>query len=229
MADEPKTYTEDEVNALLAEREKGLKTNRDEALKEAKAAKAKLAAYDGFDPEEYKALKAAAAEAERKKATAEGDFKALEKQLVDRHQAELGAKDTKLTKLQKALEKRLVDAELTRAIAAHKGEPDLLLPYARQFVRVREVDDDYEGYIADERGNPMIADGKGTPMDFSQFVAETLMKKFPRAFEGTGSSGGGAAKSSGGGAAGIKTIANGDGMSFLAEVENIAAGKTTVG
>ena len=57
------------VAAIKAEVEKetaGLKGNRDELLKEAKAAKAKLAAYEGIDPEEHKRLKAAADEAERR-------------------------------------------------------------------------------------------------------------------------------------------------------------------
>lgn len=203
----------------------GLKRNRDEALKEARAAKAKLAAYDGVDAEEFKRLKDAAAEADRKKAAAEGDFKALEKQLIDKHGQELGAKDKQIEKRQKALERRLVDAELTRAIAAHKGDPDLLLNYARQFVRVKETDDDFEGFVADEKGNPRIADGKGTPMTFDTFVSEHLMVKFPRAFEGTGSSGGGASKSAAAGGGGaVKVVPRGDNKAFVQNVDALADG-----
>lgn len=207
----------------------GLKRNRDELREEAKKAKDKLKSYDGIDPEEYKRLKDAAAEAERKKATAEGDFKALEKQLVERHGNELAAKDKQIEKRQKALERRLVDAELTRAIANQKGNPDLLLPYARQFVRVKETDDDFEGFIADEKGNPRIADGKATPMTFDTFVSEMLLPKFPAAFEGTGSSGGGASKSaaSGGGGA-VKTVPRGDNRSFVQNVDAIADGSAVV-
>jgi hypothetical protein len=225
--EEEKTYSQVEVDAMVAEHEKGLKANRDEALKEAKAAKAALKNYEGVDPEEFKTLKAAASEAERRKAAADGDFKALEKQLVDRHATELGGKDTKIGKLTKALERRLVDAELIRAITAKKGEPDLLLPYARQFMRVKETDDDFEGYVADERGNPLVADGKGTPMDVNAFVEQTLMVKFPRAFEGTGSSGGGASKSIAGGGGGQKVIAvPANGRISMEDIEGLAKGTT---
>ena len=79
--------------------------------------------------------------AERKKAEAEGDFKALEQQLIDRHKAELGAKDERIAKIMNALEKRLIEAELTKAITAQKGDASLLIPHARQFVKMRELDD----------------------------------------------------------------------------------------
>lgn len=221
--------TQDELDALIEERLAGLKANRDDALKEAKAAKKKLENYDGVDPDEFKRLKAESDKAQRDKAAAEGDFKALEKQLVERHTQEIGAKDTRISKLSKALERRLIDAELTRAIAAQKGDPDLLLPFARQFGRVRETDDDFEGFVADERGQPLVADGKGTPMSFDLFVEQTLKTKFPRAFDGTGSSGGGAAKSIASGNGGSKVIPAGDNAAFLASVEDIASGKATVG
>jgi hypothetical protein len=45
-----KTYTQAEVDALVAEQTSGLKSNRDEALKEAKKAKEALKSYDGVDP-----------------------------------------------------------------------------------------------------------------------------------------------------------------------------------
>jgi hypothetical protein len=63
------------IDAAVAEQVEGLKKNQNELLKESKAAKAKLAAYDGVDPEEYKKLKQAAEEAERKRLQGEGDFK----------------------------------------------------------------------------------------------------------------------------------------------------------
>lgn len=222
-------FTQEEVDAMIAEQTTGLRHKADELLSEAKKAKNALRDYDGVDPKEFKRLKDAAEQAERAKATADGDFKALEKQLVDRHTTELAGRDTKIGKLNKALERRLVDAELIRAITAKKGEPDLLLPYARQFVRVREVDDDFEGYVSDERGNPMVADGKGTQMDFGSFVEQHLMAKFPRAFEGTGSSGGGAPRSAAsGGGGGQKTVSASDHNAFISHLADIASGKVEV-
>ena len=221
---ESKTYTAEEVAAIIAERD-AIKANRDEALTEAKKAKKALQNYEGVDPAEFKRLKDAAEQAEANKARAEGDFETLKKQLVEKHNAELTGKESKIGKLTKALERRLVDAELTRAIAAKKGEPDLLLPYARQFVRVKETEDDFEGYVSDAAGNPLIADGKGTPMSFETFVEQTLMTKFPRAFDGTGSSGGGAAKTNaGGGGQNTFNPATATPADFLNSVEALSKG-----
>lgn len=227
--DEVLTFTQDEVNSMIAEQVAGLKAKTDELLSEAKRAKNALKSYDGVDPTEFKRLKEAADQAERDKAAAAGDFKALEKQMAERHTVELSERETKISKMQRALERKVVESELVRAIAAKKGDPDLLLPYARQYARMRETDDDFEGFVSDERGNPLVSDGKGTPMDFSAFVEQHLMLKFPRAFEGTGSSGGGAPRSSaGGGGGGPKRISAGDNNAFITALKDIANGKVTV-
>jgi len=223
-----KTYTQAEVDALVKERVGGLKANRDEALAEAKKAKAALKAFEGTDPEEYKRLKTAAEETERQRAAAEGDWQKLEVQLKDRHKAEMGKAGARATKLQKALEKRLVQAELTAAIVRRKGDPDLLLPHGERYVRVRETDDDFVAYVVDEQGNALVADGQGTPMTFDQLVETKLMVRFPAAFEGTGSSGGGASRTGGGAAGSARTIAAGDDAAFLANVGDIAKGAVKV-
>jgi hypothetical protein len=224
---EPKTYTQDEYDALVAEKE-ALKKNRDDTLTEAKRAKKALADYEGIDPAEFKRLKQAADEAEQKRAAAAGDFETLKKQLVENHTKEIGAKDSKIGKLTKALERRLIQAELTKAIAAKKGDPELLLPYAERFARTKETDDDFEAYLVDASGNPRYSDGQATPMSFDAFVEQDLMAKFPRAFDGTGSSGGGATKSAPGGG-GTRRIAPGDNAAFLANLDKIVSGDVEVG
>jgi hypothetical protein len=242
VADNAKSYTQEEFDQLLKERLDteiaGLKANRDELAKEAKTAKQRLKDYEGVDPAEYQRLKQAAEEAEQAKAAAAGDFETLKKQLVEAHTREkkslvdghakqLGEYETKVKKYQSALEKRLIQAELTKAIAANKGDPDLLLPYAERFVRTRETDEDFEAYVIDASGNARVADGKGTPMSFEAFVQQDLMSKFPRAFDGTGSSGGGASKSNAGGG-GARNIAANDRAGFMANLEAIANGKANV-
>lgn len=224
---EPKdSYTKEEYEALLQEKE-ALKANRDEALTEAKKAKAALKAWDGKDPAKYEQLLRAAEDAEQKKAAAEGDFTTLKNQLVEKHKGELDGATKRMGKLERALHERLVQAELTKAIAAKKGVPDLLLPYAEKFARVRETDDGFEAYLVDEKGNQRYADGRATPMDFSAFVEQDLMAKFPRAFDGTGSSGGGASKSiPGGGGNGVVTGTNTP--DFLANLAAIAKGDIQV-
>jgi hypothetical protein len=225
---EGRTYTEQEVEALFEERTKGLKANRDEALREAKKAKEALQNYEGVDASEYAKLKAASEEAERKKAEAQGDFKRLEAQLIERHKDETDKFAGREQKVRAALEKRLVQAELTAAIARAKGNPELLLPHAERFVRVKETDNDFVAYVADEQGNPLVSDGQGTPMTFDQLVEQRLMARFPAAFEGTGSSGGGASRPSGGTGGGARSIAANDADAFLANLEGIAKGTVTV-
>lgn len=230
MAD-PKTYTQDEVDAILAERD-AIKANRDEALTEAKKAKAALRNYDGVDPEEFKRLKSAAEEAERKKAAAEGDFKSLEKQLVERHTAELAQRDSRLAKAMKSLEQRAIRSELQAALVkagAFPDELDLLVERGEKFARMKETEDDFVAFIADEKGNPLVADGKGTPMDFGTFVEQKLKATYPRLFQGSGSSGGGAAKSIAGGSGGSpKTIVAGDSRAWNDHLEAIAKGEVDV-
>lgn len=231
MAD-PKTYTEEDFNAKVAELE-ALKANRDEILGEAKKAKAALKNYDGVDPTEYKALKDAAAEAERKRAASEGDFETLKKQLIEKHGSEKQGLEGKISKLTKALERRLVEAELTQSLVkagAKKTMLDLLVLRGRDSVKVRETDDGFEQFVADAGGNPRIADGKGTPMSIDDLVLQDLRSKYPDAFEGTGSSGGGASKSAASGGGGSpKVIASTNSPEFLAGLVDVASGKTKIG
>ena len=104
-----------------------------------------------------------------------------------------------------------------------------MLPHAEKWVKVRETDDDFEAYVVDEVGTPLMADGQGTPMTFDTLVQEKLIPIYPRAFEGTGSSGGGAARSVSGATGRGRTIAAADGDSFMANLEAIAKGEMRVG
>ncbi len=231
MAD-PKTYTEDEVAAKLAElasERDAIKANRDEALTEAKKAKAALKGYDGVDPAEYKTLKDAAAEAERKKALAEGNLEVWKKQVTDAHAKEIQARDAREQKLLTALEKRKV-AKLTEELAKANALPefmDLLTLKGATAVRLRETDGDWEEYVGDDKGNQLVADGNGSPMSIAQFVDKQLKAQYPGAFKGTGSSGGGASKSNAGGGGSPKRISN-DPASLLANIDALARGEAVV-
>lgn len=224
MAD-PRTYSEEEYNTLAQEKQ-ALIAKRDEVLSEAKAAKTALKAYEGIDPTKAKALQKAADDAEAAAAAARGDFTAREKQLVERHAEERKGDAAKAAKLMSAVQKRTAEAEIRRAIAKAKGDVELLLPHAMPFVKVRETDDDFEAFLED-KGQPLVADGQGTPMSFDTFVTERLMVKFPGAFEGTGSSGGGAARSIASGV-GVRVIPAGDPVAFGKNAADIASGKAEV-
>lgn len=226
---EPKMFSEEEYNEMVAQRD-AVKLKNQEVIREERKLKEALKAYEGLDPEKYKQLETAAAEAERKKAAAEGDFKSLESQLKTLHKQELDGKEQRIGKLTKAVEKRAIRAELQAALVKAKAMPDmldLLVERGERSARMKETDDDYVAYIADDKGNQLVSDGSGTPMDFDTFVEQKLKVQYPRAFEGSGSSGGGATKSapSGGGS---KVITSGDNSAFIANLADIAAGKTQV-
>lgn len=240
MADE-NTPTLEQLQEKLAAAEKRVEAEeraKKTILGEKKAAEARLAALEGIDPEEHQKLKAAAAEAAREKAKALGDWDAREKMIRDEmaaeHEKAVKPLSLKAEKMRSALERRLVDAELTSAIARAKGVPELLLPHVRQHVRVKEVDDDFVAYVADKDGNPRIGDAKGSPMSFDQLVEDMKGSPiFARAFEGTGSSGSGApSHATGGGAAGTLTLDRNDpgamGRLTSQQLKDIDAGKLKV-
>lgn len=217
-----KTFTQEEVDAAIAAANTALEASRDTILGEKKIAIADLKKFDGFDVEEFKTLKAGAAKAEREKAEGKGDWTKLEENLVTAHGLELQSEKDRTAKAMKSVDDSLVVAELTRAIAAAKGDVNLLLPHARKYVQTRETDTGYEAFVVDGKGTPAFSDGKGTPMTFDQLVETVLVVDFPRAFEGTGSSGGGASKSSTSGQRVAGTIAADDGGAFMDNLEGIA-------
>lgn len=217
MADSDKTYTQAEIDAVIAERE-AIKANRDAVLAEKKKLADVAKKYEGFDPDEFARLKTEKEERERKKATDEGDFKTLQQQMVEKHAAELAAAEKRTGKALTALEKRKV-AKLQEELVKAGALPefmDLLTLKGSASVRLREGDEDWDEYVSDEKGNPLVADGAGTPMTLGQFVETALKTQYAGAFKGTGSSGGGASKSTAGGG-GAKTFnpATSDGKDFL--------------
>lgn len=235
MAGESKIpTTQDELDALIAERlaaeVDGLKKNQAEALKEAKAAKARLAAFDGVDPEEFKRLKQASEDAERKRLAGEGDFKALEQQLIKKYESEIEKERGVSSRYRGSLEEYLIDAEAMRELAQHSDSPGLLLPHVKSRMKVVEQDGRFTARIVDDHGNVRIGKGQGSaPMTLSELMDEMKQDKtFAPAFRGSGSSGGGASRSSGG-AGGARTIAANDADAFLANLKEIAAGKIEVG
>lgn len=230
MAESTETITKEQYDAMVAERD-ALKTNRDEVLTEAKKAKAALKNYDGVDPTEYRTLKEAAAEAEKKRALAEGNLEAWKKQVTDQHTKEREGDAKKLTKYESAISRRLKQDELRKALVG-KADPtmmELLVEHGSKFIQVRETDDDFEHVVVDEKNNPLVGDSKGSPMSVEQFVEQKLKAKFPGAFLGTGSSGGGATKSTGSAGGSTGRIASTNSPDFLAQLAGVASGKTKVG
>jgi 2-oxoglutarate dehydrogenase complex dehydrogenase (E1) component-like enzyme len=160
--DDP-TYTQAELDAKIAEANAALEANRNALLAEKKQTEKQLAKYKDIDPDKYAALSAAAAEAERKAAEASGDWKAREAQILDRHAKELETLGGRNKTLSAALERRLIDAEATSAIAAAKGSPKVLLPHIKSHVKVVEEDGEFVVHVVDSAATRASAMRRAPP------------------------------------------------------------------
>lgn len=187
----------------------GLTKNRDEILKEKKALEEQLKLMKDVDAEEYVRLKKEAEEAARKRDEEAGNWRNLEKQLLEKHNTELGKRDQRIEKLGKALNKELVESKAAQAIAKAKGVPTLLLPHVSRSIKVVENEQtgDFTPTVIDPvTGQTRIGDTKGTPMTIEQLVEEMRTQDvYSRAFEATGAGGSGSQGGGGGaGAGGVK-------------------------
>lgn len=221
--------TQAELDAKIAESNAALEANRNTLLSEKKALEKQMARFKDIDPDKYKSMSEKEAEVERERAERAGDWKARETQLQERFTTETKAKDERIGSLSAALERRLVDAEATAALAAAKGSPKVLLPHIKAHVKVVEENGEFVVQVVDGRGQPRVGDAKGNPMTIGQLVEELKADPdFARNFEGSGSSGGGASRSTAGGGGAVRQITSTNSPDFLANLADIAAGKTTV-
>lgn len=178
----------------------GLKSALDKERTAARNAEKQSKAWAslGKTPEEIQALLEAQRQAEEDKATKNGEWDKLRAQMNEKHATELSAKDTRIGVLTKNLERRLVDADATAAIAAAKGVPELLLPHVRAAVKVIEENDGFRAVVVDASGTARV-DGKGAPLSIADLVSEMRQSPvFGRAFEASGATGGGASGSGAG-------------------------------
>lgn len=179
----------------------GLKSALDKERKAARTAAASEARWKalGKTPEEIEDLLAAQALAEEEKAKGAGEWDKLKAQMNTQHEAALKAESEKTGKMRTALERYLIDAKATSAIAAAKGVPELLLPHVQRQMRVVEEDGEFAARVVTAKGDPRI-DDKGEPFTVEALIDE--MKKneiYGRAFEGSGNHGGGMPPGGGGG------------------------------
>jgi hypothetical protein len=156
----------------------------------------------GKSEEEIQALLSAAEQAEHEKASKAGEWEKLRAQMNEKHEAALRAEADKSTKMRATLERYLVDAAATTAIAAAKGVPELLLPHVQRHVKVVEEDGDFVARVVDAKGDPRV-NSKGEHMTISDLVGEMRQSEvFGRAFESSGNAGSGKQPGNGAGGAG---------------------------
>lgn len=207
----------------------GLKSALQKEREAAKTATKQAQAWSslGKSPEEIQQLLEAQRKAEEEKATKGGEWEKLKVQITDQHKTELSKKDERIQALTKSLERRLIDADATAAIAAAKGVPALLLPHVRSAVRVIEEDGDFKVQVVDAAGNPRV-NGKGEFLSIADLVGEMRQSDvFGRAFEPTGTTGSGAASRP---ASGSRTMtqAQFNAMRPAERAKTMAAGVTVI-
>jgi hypothetical protein len=168
------------------------RANARDAVAQAKAWKAL-----GKTPEEIQALVEAAAQAERDKLTKAGDFDKLRQQMNDAHTAELDKERGTSKAMRVQLEKYLVDAAAATALAAAKGNAELLLPHVKARVKVIEENGEFAVRVVDAGGNPRV-NGKGEFLSMTDLVDEMRQSDvYAPAFLAPAASGGGARPNAG--------------------------------
>lgn len=187
----------------------GLKSALSEEREARRQAATALKAFEGLDPA------AARAALDRQKAGAQiaddrmrAEIEAREKAVAEKFGRDLETEKARVARMSKQLERTLVDAAATSAIASAKGNVDLLMPHVRSAVKV--IEDPATGElsvrIVDAKGVERITNKSGSrdPMGIAEFV-DTLRssESFAPAFSAPPATGGGfqgSARSSGAGA-----------------------------
>jgi hypothetical protein len=193
------------VNGFALEDVTGLKTALSQERSAKEAAERKVEAFKDIDP--TKAKEAIAKVGEMANWTPEQKVKeqieVVKTQLSEKHTGEKGKLEAQLKKLAGQLEKIMVDAEASKAIAENKGSIQLLLPHVRASTRIKVTDaGEFIVEVVDDKGNVRLSPAAGSTAPMSVVELVSAMKTnatFAPAFAGSGASGTGA---SGGGAGG---------------------------
>ena len=172
----------------------GLKSALQKEREAAKTATKQASAWAalGKTPEEIQQLVEAQAQAERDKLAKGGEWDKLKAQMLEQHNKEREADKAAINAGKAAIERHLIDGQASAAISAAKGVPVLLLPHVKAHVRVVEDGGEYVVRVVDKLGNPRV-DAKGEFLSITDLVSEMRQSEvFGRAFEASGTTGGGA-------------------------------------
>ncbi|MEK9721884.1 MAG: hypothetical protein VW405_00185 [Rhodospirillaceae bacterium] len=180
---------------------------RDALAAERKAAKTATSALKAFDGLDADAARAAIARIEElgdgePDDKSKAQIEAIRKQLTDKYEADLGAREETIGSLNADIERLVIDSAAVSALAKHKADADLLLPHVKAAVKVERDDSGKPVARVYRDGVELISmesGAKGRPMDLEEFVGTELRQRFPAGFPGSGASGSGATGSTGGG------------------------------
>lgn len=207
----------------------GLKSKNTELLTEKKAVQAKLEAFGDMTPEKLEELRKAAKAVDGKdigKLREEYEAKLTAVQQEALREKEKATKESEAA--QRAAENFFLDSQVTSALTAAKGVPELLAPVMRGKVKAVREGETFKLVVLDANGQPRIKDSAGNPFGASDLVAELKNDpKYGRAFEPDGNAGSGAERTSTEPLS-TGTVSASDSAAIGANLEAIVSGKVTV-
>jgi hypothetical protein len=219
-------FTQEQVDALVAEKLAEVKGENDEAFKnlwnEAKAAKERAKSWDGLDPDEVRTQLDELKELKQSKKAAKAGITGEQLEKLRHEMREDLEKEYSPFKTQaETLAGKVRALQLDNVVKTMMGKNGVRA--ARVDALFKLTADQFD--LTDD-GELMLKDSPGK--DPEKFIAESLPEMWPEFYEGSGSSGGGASKSAGGAGGRPRTITKGDNDAFIANLEGIADGSVTV-
>lgn len=223
------TFTQEQLDAAVAEANKALEAKRDELLAEVKQMRGKMKAFEGIDPKEHQSMAARLAELEQsgkaKEAGMTSDALAKLRQDVEADVLKRLATDREA-----GLKAIPWASELANENRSLKLDSVVKAEMAKGGARSERIDALFrltsDRFDLTDDGKPILRDKPA--VELGKYVADELRKEYPEFYNGSGSSGGGASKSNAGGGGSSKRIAAGDPKAFLANLESIAKGEVMV-
>jgi Skp family chaperone for outer membrane proteins len=204
----------------------GLRQAKQTILDEKKQLEKKIEALGVSDPSEIEELRNAAKANSGKQVE---ELQAKLAQASENAQKEIAKAKEEAEAERQAARTYFKQGEVTRAISAAEGTPELLSHVVDQYIDVARGDDGkFSLRVLGKDGQPRIKDSQGNAFGLDDLVSELKQDpKYGRAFKPEGKSGSGATQTAGGGGGG-KTVRSGDMDAFGANLEAIAKGEVTV-
>ena len=132
------------------------------------------------------------------------------RQLQDKHLAEMGKKDSLISKRTSQLQKELVDGVILRHLP-EGAKRNVVLPALRDIIRTQTLDDGSlvtRIYESEKSQTPRMTNREGSTEDMTveEFMKDVFLKEFSDFVPGTRQSGGGGHGSEGGGPGGSSNL-----------------------
>jgi acetolactate synthase small subunit len=202
----------DPVDGYGLEDVNGLKSSLSKERDAAKKAAIALKAFEGLDASAARAAldKVSQMDSWTPQDKVAEQIERREKQLVEKYQRELEARDGSLSHMRKQLEANLIEAAAVAALNKHRGNIELLLPHVKSSTRVEEDSaGNFVARVVDRDGHARISmkSGSQDPMSIEELVEGMKSSDtFAPAFAGSGATGSGAVGNRTGGAASGRII-----------------------